>query len=419
MKIIIVNYRYFISGGPERYLFNITALLEKNGHTVIPFSIKGNQNKPTNYDSYFLEPIGAGDEVYFGEYKKTFKTVIRTFARMFYSFEAKTKFKKLIKDVKPDLIYILHFQNKISPSIIDVAHSLKVPIIQRISDFGHICANNIFYLYDKKEICERCLHGSRLHAVKHKCVYDSYFYSLLKVMALSLQDIIQTRKKISSFIIPSKFTAGKFIEFGVPKEKIHHIPTYFNKQTIAEQEIKFDNYALYIGRVDQDKGLFTLVKAFENTDHKLVIIGSSSSNFDTQLKDYLVDKKHNITFLGKLDFSEIQNYLANCLFTVCPSEWYDNFPNTILESFAFKKMVIASRIGSLVELVNDNQTGLLFEIGNHADLRKKVDYVFNNNELAVTMGGNAYETLNQKYSETEHFNKLIAVFNSLVDGNIQ
>jgi hypothetical protein len=87
MKIIIVNYRYFISGGPERYLFNIMELLEKKGHTVVPFSVQGKLNEPSKYDDYFLSPIGDGKEVYFGEYKKNIKTVFKTWARMFYSFE--------------------------------------------------------------------------------------------------------------------------------------------------------------------------------------------------------------------------------------------------------------------------------------------------------------------------------------------
>ena len=71
MKIVIVNYRFFVSGGPERYLFNIIKLLESNGHTIIPFSIKHNKNEPTTYSEYFLNAIGEGNEVYANEYKKT------------------------------------------------------------------------------------------------------------------------------------------------------------------------------------------------------------------------------------------------------------------------------------------------------------------------------------------------------------
>src|SRR5450759_5390886 len=91
LKIVLVNYRYFISGGPERYYFNIKEVLENHEHVVIPFSIKGNQNLPTTYDHYFLSKVD--DEVYFSQYKKTPITVFKSFTRMFYSLEAKRKFR--------------------------------------------------------------------------------------------------------------------------------------------------------------------------------------------------------------------------------------------------------------------------------------------------------------------------------------
>ena len=65
MKILLVNYRYFISGGPEKYMFNIKNVLEENGHEVIPFSIRSNKNVETEYSRYFVEPIGSRDAVYF------------------------------------------------------------------------------------------------------------------------------------------------------------------------------------------------------------------------------------------------------------------------------------------------------------------------------------------------------------------
>ena len=59
MRILLVNYRYFISGGPEKYMFNIKKMLEDNGHEVIPFSIHSNKNVETEYSKYFVEPIGS------------------------------------------------------------------------------------------------------------------------------------------------------------------------------------------------------------------------------------------------------------------------------------------------------------------------------------------------------------------------
>lgn len=417
MKIIIVNYRYFVSGGPERYLFNVMDLLEKNGHEVIPFSIKSKLNKPSKYEKYFIDPVGNDDAVYFSEYKKTnIRTVIRSFSRMFYSFEAKKKLSALIRDVKPDLVYVLHYQNKVSASIFDAAAKNKVPVIHRISDFGQICANALFYRPTQKDICERCLTGSKFNAVKNKCVYDSYVYSAIKAGSLKFQEIIGLTKKVQAFVVPSKFTLGKLQQHGFPQNKLVHIPSFFNFEFITnKQEITYEPFALYIGRIESEKGLLSLVKAFENTNFNLKIIGFSSTGFEDELKDYLKDKKHHIEFLGKKGFDEIQYYLSKCSFTLVPSEWYDNFPNTLLESFAFKKCAVATNTGSLKELVIDNETGLLFKLKDIDDMRSKVSYLFSNNDICKKLGENAFDMLNKEYSSSEHYKKLDTLFETVVE----
>ena len=419
MKIIIVNYRYFVSGGPERYLFNVKELLEKNGHEIIPFSVKNKRNRPTQYENYFLDPIGEDHEVYFREYKKTnIKTISKYFSRMFYSFEARKKLNCLIKAVNPDLIYVLNYQNKISASIFDAAAKNRIPVIHRISDFGQICANALFYRPQQKDICERCLTGSKFNAVFNKCVYDSYIYSSIKIAALKFQEIVGIRKKVEAFVVPSKFTIEKLQAFGFSPESLVHIASFFNFDSIdKELQINYEPFALYIGRIEPEKGLLTLVKAFENTDFRLKIIGFSSSNFDEELKNYLADKHHNVEFLGKKEFDEIQIYLSRCSFTIVPSEWYDNFPNTVLESFAFKKCVVATNTGSLKELVLDNETGLLFRIKDFHDLKSKLTYLFGNKTICQDLGKNAYSMLTNKFSARGHYENLINLFERVIKNN--
>ena len=111
MRIALVNYRFFISGGPERYYFNIKEILEKRGHEVIPFSIKSSRNLDAGgYEKYFLEIVD--DDIYFAQTKKkSLRVVMKSFSRMFYSMEAKRKFGQLLDDTKPNLVYIMQFHN--------------------------------------------------------------------------------------------------------------------------------------------------------------------------------------------------------------------------------------------------------------------------------------------------------------------
>lgn len=411
MKIILVNYRYFISGGPERYYFNVKELLEKHGHEVIPFSIKNSRNFPSEYDKYFLD--STDDEVYFAQQKKSLKTTLSSFSRMFYSRKAKKLFAQLLADEKPDLVYIMQYHNKISPSIIYAARKAGVPVIHRISDFQYMCPNALFY-NDAIGVCEDCLNGKRSSCVKYRCVHNSKVYSAIKAAAKLMHDKMHVTDKIDAFVVPSSFTLGKLKQYGIPAEKLNHIPTFFNAKE-ENPEVSYEPFALYVGRIEKQKGLMTLVKAFAGTDRNLKIIGFSNDSYDEELKQYLADKKHNIEFLGRKTFEEIVPYLKTCLFTVVPSEWYDNFPNSILESFAYKKAVLATDFGSLPELVIDAETGLTFEYGNADSLRAKAEMLFADPAVAQKLGENAYRMLKEKCYPEVHYSRLEKLFDEVVN----
>ena len=426
MKIILVNYRYFISGGPERYYFNIKEILERNGHEVIPFSVKSSRNVPNDYVKYFLDIVD--DEVYFAQAKKkTPKMILKSFTRMFYSFEAKKKMKQLISDTKPDLVYIMQMHNKISPSIVDAAREMNVPVIHRISDFQYMCPNALFY-NDRIGVCEDCLKGKRMSCVKYKCVLNSPIYSGIKMMAKWMHDIMKVHRRIDAFVVPSEFTLGRLHEYGIPMEKLNHIPTFFNLKEV-NPEVEYKPFVLFVGRIEKQKGLMSLVKAFETIPYELKIIGFSNDGFEDELKQYLgrpingdlnveettaYGKNGNIHFLGRKKFEDIVPYLKSCMCTVVPSEWYDNFPNVVLESYAYKKAVIATDFGSLQYMVDEGNTGMKFSYADLDDLRRCVSYMIEHPESSKTMGENAYHLIETKYSPDSHYNKLIELMNKVV-----
>lgn len=416
MRIALVNYRYFIAGGPERYLFNIKQMLERNGHTVIPFSVINKKNIETKYKKYFLSSVGDGSEVYFADTKKrSIHDYFKGLGRMIYSFEAKKTFEKFLKETKPDIVYVLYYQNKISCSIVDAAYSLHIPVVQRISDYSLICPCSILYRYHTNLICEKCLNGKIFNSVKYKCVYNSTILSLIKTIAIKVQKMRNTNEKISAFVFPSRFTLNKFRQSGFSSKKMIQIPTFFNESIIKNDiEIGYGKFALYIGRIDPDKGLLTMIDAFVDSEYALKIIGFSGSKYDDELKTYLEGKKHKIEFLGRMEFDKMKSYLAKCLFTIIPSEWYDNLPNTMLESFAMQKCVIATDIGSLKENVVDGYNGLLFDYKNSTSLKEKVEILFSNPEIAITYGKNAKKHLNSRFNGIHHYSRLIDLFNKVV-----
>ena len=242
MRILLVNYRYFISGGPEKYMFNIKKMLEDNGHEVIPFSIHSHKNVETEYSKYFVEPIGSRDATYFEECKKTPKVIWQMLTRSIYSTEVEKAIKKEIKDVKPDLVYIIHFVNKLSPSVICGAKKMGVPVVLRLSDYFLLCPRFDF-MYNKKP-CEECLTKGYRTCIKKRCVKGSLFASVVRVFSMKVHKAMNVYKGVDAFITPSEFLKKKLIENGFDENKITCIPT-FTASKSEDGKPQVGTYGLY------------------------------------------------------------------------------------------------------------------------------------------------------------------------------
>ena len=408
MRILLVNYRYFISGGPEKYMFNIKKLLENNGHEVIPFSIHSNKNVDTEYSKYFVEPIGDRNATYFEEYKKTPKVIWQMIARSVYSFEVKKAIQEEIRQEKPDLVYIIHFVNKLSPSVIRGAKQMGVPVVLRLSDYFLLCPR--FDFLSQKKICEECLSKGYRTCIRKRCVKNSLFASVIRVFSMKVHKFLKVYDDVDAFITPSEYLKGKLVTNGFPQEKIHCIPT-FTTSSIEERAPKIGTYGLYFGRITEEKGVDTVVHAYEKLpDHRVLLMGDDTTEEAVRLKQYVEEHKlDNIEFIGFHSGAELEEIIKGARFTLIPSIWYDNLPNTALESFQNSKPVIASNIGSLPELVEDGVNGFLFSPGNAEELAEKIKCL-DDNKLVENMGMSSLNVLQRKFAPKAHYDSLIKIF---------
>ena len=415
MRVLIVNYRYFISGGPEKYMFNIKKILEEKGHEVIPFSIHSNKNVETDYSKYFVEPIGSRDATYFDEVKKTPKAIFQMLSRSIYSFGVKKALKKEIKETNPDIVYIIHFVNKLSPSVIKAAKEMNVPVVLRLSDYFLLCPR--FDFLRNKKICEECLTKGYSSCIKNKCVKGSLFASLVRVFSMKFHNLIKIYDNVDAFVTPSNFLKEKLSKNGFEKEKINHIPTFTTsvKDTTKNEVGK---YGLYFGRIAEEKGVETLVKAYEKMPELfLKIMGDDTTEEALKLKEYIKEKNiNNIEFLGFKQGKELEEIIQKSKYVFIPSIWYDNLPNTALEAFQYYKPVIASNIGSLPELVEDGYNGFLFEPSNVDDLINAINKL-EGSKIIKEMGDNSHKKLLKDFSSNEHYTKLLKLFNQILSKN--
>lgn len=411
MKIIVANYRYFIAGGPEKYMFNFIKAAKKREIEVIPFSVNNPQNEYTPYSEYFAKP--RSKELLYADTKKNFSNFVGIVRATTWNYDASKRIKKLIRDTKPDAVYILHEVNHLSPSIIRAAKREGIRVFHRISDFFMFCPKYDFLC--ENDICESCIHGNYSKALKKCCVKGSWFGTVLRVFAMILYKKIKVFEDVDQYVCTCQFSMNKLIEGGIPKSKITCVPTFIDFRKIVPN-YEHNKYFLFLGRMAHQKGTIYAIEAMKwikDTEYVLKITGTiTDSDYDQKVWEYI--KQHQlqskIFFTGFVHDEKLEDLIANATCVLCPAIWYENMPNTVIEAYAHGKPVIASRIGSLAEIVIDNETGLLFEPRNAYDLSQCMRKFIEDKNLSFILGHNARNYCEKNFSETSHMNKLISIF---------
>ena len=262
--------------------------------------------------------------------------------------EKPKELKEIVEKTRPDGAYIINVFPLISPSVYHALHSLKVPSLQAVGGFRFFCPNALFYT--NGHVCERCKHGNYLNAVRYRCYRDSYMFSALFAASIGLNRFAGMLRKISAFICLTEFIKLKLLEAGVPEDKLFIRPNFIDAARVTPRPGD-GNYAVYLGRLSSEKGLWTLVRAFEALKEPLLrIVGTGP--LEAELKGYVRERGiTNIEFVGFKTGLEKWKLLKGSSFAVVPSECYETFGMVVLEAYAAGKPVIASDIGSLPYVV--------------------------------------------------------------------
>lgn len=413
MKVLQVDKFYFIKGGAERYMFELSQLLKAHDHTVIPFSMKHPLNFSTPYARFFVENIDFHPNSLLGSLVNGYKTA----KRLFYSVESRRKIERLIQQNLPDIAHLHMIEHQISPSILDSLKRYSIPIVQTVHQYKLICPNYLLFNPLRGEICEKCIEGRYFRAFLSRCHKNSLLQSGLVALETYLHRFLRIYEKVDIFLAPSHFMRKKLIEGGIPPQKVRHLFYTLNLNEYPCQP-SYENYFVYYGRLSAEKGLFTLLKAVEKVRGvKLLIIG------DGPLRESLVRvvKQRNLTpkveFCGYMGKEEIKGIVGRAKFVVVPSEWYENSPLVIYESFSMGKPVIGSRIGGIPELVDQDVNGLLFEPGHPEDLAEKIQLLWETPvERIREYGRAAREKAEKEFSPQVHYQRLLSVYEELLSG---
>jgi len=211
---------------------------------------------------------------------------------------------------------------------------------------------------------------------------------------------------VDAYIVATNFSRAKMIQTGLPAERIFVKPN-FSHDVIGQSHTP-GSHALMIGRLSPDKGVATVLQAWETLgDVPLKITGDGEMR---EVVEQFVESRPDIKYLGFVDRKELSELVQNSRFLVFASQMYEVFPMVIAEAYASGIPVIASRLGAMIELIRDGETGSLFNPGDANDLAVKVRWLWDHPEEAVRMGQNARREYQQKYTPERNYQQLIEIY---------
>jgi glycosyltransferase involved in cell wall biosynthesis len=387
--VLIVHETYQQRGGEDAVVAAEARILEAHGHRVVW------------YQRHNDELTGRGA---LGTLMAGIDTV--------WAARSLRELRTIIAKEKPD---VAHFHNTfplISPAIYNACVEYGVPVIQTLHNYRLLCP--AASLQREGKVCEACLGRSvAWPGVVHGCYRGSHAATMAIAVMLSAHRAIGTwREKVDIYIALSEFARQKFITGGLPSERIMVKPNFVAPDPGPKRES--GEYALFVGRLSEEKGLRVLVAAWAALQGAIPLRIAGEGPLKNEITRFIASNNlSGVTLLGQLTSEEVIRAMHGARFLVSPSVWFEGFPLSIAQAFACGLPAIASRLGSLAEIVTDGATGLHFSAGDPADLATKIEWAWSHPGEMRAMGCQARAEYEAKYTADKNYEHLVGLWNQL------
>lgn len=372
MRILMVNKFLYHCGGSETYIFKLGNYLTEQGHEVQYFGMYDKRNSVGNRVNAYTQNMDFHNGSMLSKITYPLKTI--------YSIEARKKIRLVLDDFQPDVVHLNNFNYQLTPSIIleivkwRKKNKRNCKIIFTAHDYSLVCPNHMCRNPNTNENCEKCLGGHFINCAKGKCIHGSRAKSIIGTLEGTFWKLNGVYKYIDHVVCISKFEESmiKNNKYLCGKTNVIYNFTAFEKPDEYSQK---SDYVLYYGRFSKEKGVNSLLEVCKKLPSIQFIFAGSG------FLESSISNVGNIKNVGFQSGEKLLLLIRRSKFVIVPSEWYEPFGLTIIESQSQGTPVIGARIGAISELINDGVDGLLFESGNIDDLINKITILWKNTEM--------------------------------------
>ena len=375
------------------------------------YQIRGGEDVSREAEESLLKEMGNSVSVY-QEHNDRVASIgaARMALRTIWSTESYNIVKQKLKSSNCDLIHVQNFFPLISPSVYYAAKSEGVPVVQTLRNYRLLCPNGLFFRDGK--VCEDCVGKFVPYpGVLHNCYRENKAASGAVATMITAHRTMRTwTEMVDIYISLTEFARQKFIAGGIPPDKIVVKPNFVNPDPGVGKGS--GGYALFVGRLSVEKGLDTLLAAWEHLDGKmpLKIVGDGLLAAEVA---QATKKLPQVEWLGRKPMSEVHALMGEAKLLVFPSKWYETFGRVALEAFAKGTPVIAANIGAIAELVDHGRTGLHFIPGNSIDLADKVEWALQHPKELAQMRLEARTEFENKYTAKKNYHRLMEIYSKV------
>src|SRR4029077_12072675 len=358
MRILLVHNPYQEAGRGGGGFEQGRSLLEKKGHYVLAYE-RSNHELET-YSQ--LQRVGMLTQIISAK-------------------DSKREIREILRTESPQLVHVHNTFMMVSPSVYEVCQEEKVPVLHTLHNYRLLCPAAI--LYRDGHVCEECCEHGLLRSVWHGCYRDSRPATAAVALMLQVHRTQRTwQESVDGYVALTEFARQKFIEGGLPANKIHVKPNFVHPDP-GERSAAGD-YALFAGRLSEGKGVSTLLAGWGLLPSSIPLLIIGDGPLRAVLEAEARQKNlRRVEFRGRLDVTETRAAMKRAAFLIVPSVWYETFSLNIAEAFACGTPVLCSRLGAMQESVADHRTGLHFTAGDAQDLARKVEWAWTHpSELA-------------------------------------
>lgn len=385
MQILFAHNEYGAPSGEEQAVDTISRLLEEKGHAVFRL---------------FRSTRGIEG---FGQKARAFFSGV-------YSLEGRQLMAEALDQHHPDIVQVQNLYPFLSPSIFKPCRRRGVPVVMRCPNYRLFCPSALHLSHG--QFCERCLGGKEYWCVLRNCeddIFKSLGYALRNSIARITRSILDN---VSIFIVLSQFQKRRFIEAGIPADRLEILPNMVPQIAGVVTEEPGD-LVTFIGRATPEKGIGDFVAAARKLPHLPFAVAGATD----RVPELVAGSPPNIRWLGFLKEKELNELYVRSRVVVLPSRNFEGFPNVITRAMALQRPVLAAGISSVPEIVDDGRTGILFETGNLEDLVTKLRTLHADPARCREMGAAGRAKALSAYSPEVVYKRLMQIYHrALTDG---